>query len=47
MSNPNVQRYLTNVGLTEIEEVVSVMFTHSRPKRFELESCGVLIRYFG
>ncbi len=42
-----IEWYSLNNGLTIIEEVVSIMFKQSRPKRFELESNGVLIRYFG
>jgi len=38
---------LVRSGLTEIEHVATSMFYTSQPKGFELESHGVLIRYFG
>ena len=43
----NWYRYEIAKGLTEIERVANIMFYTSRPTRFELESHGVLIRYFG
>lgn len=43
----NWYRYQIAEGLTEIERIANIMAYVSRPKSFELESHGVLIRYFG
>jgi len=43
----NWYRYEIAKGLTEIERVANIGAYVSKLKSFELESHGVLIRYFG
>ena len=48
MNNLSYQWYLVKTGLDDIKLTLRCMVKEGKPlEQIELESCGVLIRYFG